>query len=69
MNSEKSMGRSSLEGFLEEVGLSRPLTDFSRQKELPKRTQAIKTNSTFLSRSGGRQNNAPPSQRCVCGNS
>lgn len=30
MNLEKSMGRSSLEGFLEEVGLSRFLIDFSR---------------------------------------
>lgn len=40
-NSERSMGRSSLEGFLEEVGLNRPLTDFSRQKEFPMRNQPI----------------------------
>ena len=29
------MGRSSLEDFLEEVGLSRPLTDLNRQKDFP----------------------------------
>lgn len=55
-NVEKPGGRSSLG----RVGLTRSLKDFSTQKELPMRNQAVKTNSTFPSRSQGKQNNGRP---------